>query len=358
MPNKNKAALRQVVLFPLAAIFFAIIATLIGLEIILRFLPVNEGLRVAALNDKQPVMHFEPNRTSKWSRGWNFSITNKVHSNNYGFLNDQNYDPAEKKPLLAVIGDSFVEAAMVPYPKTLQGRLATSVNSFGRVYSFGISGAGLSDYLILAEYVNKTFKPDGIIFIIISNDFDESIQKSSGHYYFSVEPNTGELVLKRADYDIGFFRKIFRNSSLFMYLMTDVIFRRGYQTNIKKTKDEKAISDLKMAVNTFFKELPKRSGLDSSRILFAVDGMRELIYNPEKSIEAKGCDFDIMRRYFIDKSTELGYETIDLQNVFEKHHKSHKQRFEYPTDEHWNERGHEVAASAIIKSSFFGKLSR
>ena len=356
MFNKNKFNSKQIILFPLIAIFCAIIATLVGLEIMLRFLPVNEGLRFVALNDKQPVMHFEPNRTSTWSRGWNFSLVNKVHSNNYGFLNDRDYDSTGRSSLLAVIGDSFVEAAMVPYPKTLQGRLAKFVNGFGRVYSFGISGAGLSDYLILAEYGNKTFKPGAIVFIIVSNDFKESIQEVKGHYYFFVDPDTKELILKRVDYEIGFFRRIFRNSSLFMYLVTNVIFRHNYDSSIETIKDEKVVSDYKMAVDTFFDKLPKESGLDSSKILFVIDGIREIIYNPEKSSEAQGCLFDIMRKYFINKATMLGYEIIDLQNIFQEHYKVHKQRFEYPTDDHWNEIGHEIVADAIVKSGVFSKL--
>lgn len=357
---------KQIILFPLISIFCGIIATLAGLEIMLCFLPVNEGLRFAALNDKQPFLHFEPNRTSTWSRGWNFSLVNKVHSNNYGFINDQNYDPKGSGPLLALIGDSIVEAVMVPYPKTSQGKLAKSVNGFGRVYSFGISGAGLSDYLILAEYANKTFKPNGVIFIIISSDFEESIHKEVGHYYFFEEPNNNELVLKKVDYNPGFFRRVLRNSKLLMYLVTNVnVFervnqrfrhRQSYMSNIERTVDEKVISDSKIAVDTFFKELPKRSGLDTSKILFVIDGIREVIYNPEKISEARGCYFDIMRRYFVTKAMLLGYEVIDMQKFFEEHYKIHRQRFEYPNDNHWNEIGHEVLADAVSRSSVFRKL--
>ena len=61
-----------------------------------------------------PVLHFTPNRPFTNSLGWNFH--NVVHGrvNNAGFVNDQDY-VRDGPPLIAVIGDSFIEAQMVPY---------------------------------------------------------------------------------------------------------------------------------------------------------------------------------------------------------------------------------------------------
>jgi hypothetical protein len=67
-------------------------------------------------------------------------------------VNDQNYDPSTDTPLMAVIGDSYVEALMVPYEQTIQGRLSQRVPSHNRVYSFAASGAALSQYLAYAMY--------------------------------------------------------------------------------------------------------------------------------------------------------------------------------------------------------------
>ena len=95
-------------------------------EIVLRFLPVSEGLRTEAVNHADPVFHFTPEREAIWSRGWRFEQVNRVRVNNAGYVNDQRYDPADPRPLLAVVGDSYVEASMVPYARTLHGRLATA----------------------------------------------------------------------------------------------------------------------------------------------------------------------------------------------------------------------------------------
>src|SRR3954471_7958189 len=103
-------------LLSLASIFFCLLAA----EVVLRFLPVSTGLRSMPVTAAEPVLHFTPNRPFTNSLGW--TMHNVVHGrvNNAGFVNDQDY-AREGAPLIAVIGDSFIEAQMVPYGETLQG---------------------------------------------------------------------------------------------------------------------------------------------------------------------------------------------------------------------------------------------
>ncbi len=111
------------ILFPLVALTAGFLALFLVLEIGLKFFPVNEGLASLPVNDADPILRFQPDRTATWSKGWNFSIVNTIHSNNYGFICDFDYDRDVDSPLLAVIGDSYVEAVMVPFQETITGRL-------------------------------------------------------------------------------------------------------------------------------------------------------------------------------------------------------------------------------------------
>ena len=128
-------------LFALIAVALTVIACLGLAEIVLRFLPVQSGLRTQPVNAENPVFHFTPERDVTFSRGWNFDLVNRRRVNNAGWVNDQHYRQQDETPLLAVIGDSYIEALMVPYDKTLYGRLARSLAGRLRVYSFGASGA-------------------------------------------------------------------------------------------------------------------------------------------------------------------------------------------------------------------------
>ena len=98
----------------------SIVVCLLAAEIVLRFLPVASGLRSMPVNAANPVLRFSPNRALVYSLGWNFHTVVRGRVNNAGYVNDQDY-VREGPPLIAVIGNSFIEAQMVPYAETLQG---------------------------------------------------------------------------------------------------------------------------------------------------------------------------------------------------------------------------------------------
>src|ERR1051325_8981311 len=158
-------------LLSLASIAFCLLAA----EIMLRFLPVSTGLRSMRVPAADPVLHFTPNRPFVNSLGW--TMHNVVHGrvNNAGFVNDQDY-VRDGPPLIAVIGDSFIEAQMVTYPESLQGRLAAALKDTFRVYSFAGSGAPLSQYLIWAGYAVKQYGARAVVINVVGNDFDESLR--------------------------------------------------------------------------------------------------------------------------------------------------------------------------------------
>ena len=95
---------------------------LLLLEIVFRFLPVRSVLHTDVLNDAKPIPSYLANERGVWSRDWNFSIVNTLQTNNLGFVNPQDYVKTDN-PVVAVIGDSFVEAAMVTGPRGVSRRV-------------------------------------------------------------------------------------------------------------------------------------------------------------------------------------------------------------------------------------------
>ena len=136
---------------------------------------------------QKDIFKFESDRTFQWSAGWRFTLTNKLRVNNDGFISSIDYDPGARGPLVAVIGDSYVEALMVPYQETGQGRLMEALEDQARVYSFAIRGSPLSQYLAFAEYARDKYRPDAMVFVIVGNDFDESLlayKEEPGYFCF------------------------------------------------------------------------------------------------------------------------------------------------------------------------------
>jgi len=332
-----------------------IVTPLLFAECVLRFLPVYSGFKLAPLNAANPIPHFTPNQDITWSSGWNFRLVNKLRVNNYGFVNDQDYVFTDESPLMCIIGDSYIEAAMLPYSDTLHGRLAKKAQDRARVYSFGISGAALSQYLIWAQYVCDEFKPDFLTFVIIGNDFDESLNKYKRRHagWFYVEDDAGRLELELFGFSPSSLRKLARKSALIRYLVWNCnleaavtrLFTRNreFVGNVEARREEADVKAVRRATDQFLIDLRDMSDLPPEKVLFVVDGIRPELYSATNSYQGKDPYVATIRRYFIEQATKHRYGVIDMNTKFRKHYAENGQRFEWSFDYHWNEIGHAVA---------------
>lgn len=365
---------RQLI-FKVVSVWISLVMFVGVLELALRLLPVSEGLRGLPVNDDNPVFRYAPHRTLQWSKGWNFRLVNEVRTNNYGFVSDTDYDPGATSPLLAVIGDSFVEAPMVPYQLTVAGRLHRSVAGHGRVYAFGSSGSALSQYLAYARYVRDEFHPDGMVFIIVGNDFDQSLMKYSRHpgFHYFVESGSGGLVLERVDRTVPEWKNLIVSSRLGLYVIMNLeagtIIERLTQRirsvlrsdepfvgNVAATVETRRVVESRQAVDAFLAQLPSMAGLQPSRIALVVDAPRPEVYTAMAMHAAESSFFGTMRRYLIGRAVAAGFDVVDLEEVFAADYKERGRRFEPSTDNHWNAVGHELTADAIRRTSVYAAL--
>ncbi|HXW24867.1 MAG TPA: hypothetical protein VEK73_08985 [Xanthobacteraceae bacterium] len=361
-------------IFASIAVLLGVLASLAGLEIVMRFLPVQTGVRLAPVTAQAPVAHLQPNEPYTFSTGWNLRNVNRGRINNAGFVNDQDYQPQGAKPLLAVVGDSFIEARMVPYPQTLQGRLAKALDGEFRVYSFAASGAPMSQYLIWAQYAVREYGARAVIINIVLNDFDESYiaYRTSPVYWVYVADADGQLRLRFFEYRQSALRSILSKSALARYVAINLKLeyflqtmaswrsaapRQAAATPARATgdahdADARRLNISYAVIEAFFRDVHAMIDLPPDRILFLVDGY----HYPNAAAVNAGGYFDRMRRAFIAKAAALGYGVIDLDPQFFARYRQRADRFEVPDDGHWNAFGHEVAADAALSSDFMRRL--
>lgn len=369
--KKGKKMKLKKILLPLLSILIGLIFTLILLELVFRVVPTRESLKVLPVNEANPVIRFTPNRDVIWSSGAGFSIISKKHVNNYGFLNDQNYSKDATSPLLAIIGDSYVAAKQVENNESMHGRLSTMSQGKGRVYSFGSSGSPLSTYLAYSEY-SKQFNPKGLAFIIVGNDFDESLfkyKKDPAFQYF--KENGDDLVLSRVDYHSSWIKDIARKSALVRYLTYNApikslfsIFDTSeklnhkvkYVGNTQAGFTQERLLDSQKAVNKFFELLPTKTNVPKEKILFVLDGIRPNLYTKESLEQSQGSYVDIMFQYFKKLAKGKGYEVLDMQPYFIQEYKEKGIKFEFPTDAHWSKEGHKLVAKKIAESKVYQEV--
>ena len=367
---------RRPILANAAAVLFGLALVILPAELILRFLPVNTGLRTVTVNADQPVFHFTPDRPFVYSNGWDLSMANTGRVNNAGFVNDQEYRHGGR-PLLGVVGDSYVEALMVPYGQTFHGRLAAEISDRARIYSFAASGAALSQYLAFARHAVRDWGATALIIVVVGNDFDESlasVRVGPGFHHY-VEDAGGNLALKLFDFTPSPLGRLAVQSALGRYLIFNLkigeIWNRvagwggmiapaqaappTYVGNSLADAGTVRISQSERAVDAVFRDLPLWTGLPPDRILFVVDGLR---YPPVAGSHPEQSYFARMKGYFMAQAQARGYETIDVDPAFFAHLAAHPgDRFEYPQDGHWNTLAHGVVADLIRHSAFYDRIT-
>lgn len=325
----------------------------------MRLAPVSSPPYLLPVSAANPIPRYQANVEYPYSWGPDFELVTAKRSNNYGYAHAADYRPEATTPLLVVIGDSFVEAQQVDAGKSAPELLHARLKDKGRVYSIGVSGAPLSQYLVFADYARRTFRPGAMAFFVIGNDFDESLlkYKSEPRFHYFAERDGG-FELQRVDYELSEAKKLLRRSAFLRYLMYNLSAGerlkallggpapRSY-AELEPAALESRVRDSERAVDYFFERLPGMSGLEPGRVLFVLDAVRPAIYAQETLEEARSGYHERMRRYFAARAAARGYAVIDMQPVFIERHRSDGARFEFRTDRHWNELGHRLVADEV-----------
>jgi hypothetical protein len=355
----------------------SVLACLLLAEVVLNFLPVATGLGTLPVSPEFPVLHYEPNRNYVFSQGWNLEHVNRGHVNNAGWVNDQDYRKDDPTPLIAIVGDSFIEAQMVPYPETMQAGLAKALAGRFRVYSFAGSGAPLSQYLIWARHAVREYGARAVVINVVFNDFDEShvAYKFGPGFWLYAPDQDGELRLRLTELRRGALWWLAKHSALARYLLINLKLQAyvlelplirdlalGRPAKAEDRHGEDVMSDadpqrVKIScsvIDAFFRDLPAMVELPAERILFTLDGF----HDPALAAASAGSYFDRMRRAFRARGQVLGYEVIDLDPFFFDHLHQTGEPGNFLHDFHWNATGHGVAAAAILSSGFLDRIER
>ena len=334
-----------------------LVVPLVLLELGMRLVPVSSPPYLLPVTAANPVVHYQPNIKYQYSYGPDFEVRSVKHSNNFGYANAADYRADVATPLLMVIGDSFVEAQQVDAGKSAPELLHAGMKGKARVYSMGVSGAPLSQYLVFADHARRVFRPDAMAFFIIGNDFDESLLKYKAeprfHYF---EERDGKMSMKRVDYEMSETKKILRHSALLRYVLYNLaaevrlkalLGREHPRAELEPAALDERVRDSERAVDYFCERLPGMSGLEPRAIAFVLDAVRPAIYAEETLKAAETGYHERMRRYFAAQAAARGYAVIDMQPVFIERHRRTGARFEFRTDSHWNELGHRVVADEV-----------
>jgi hypothetical protein len=323
----------------LKPLFFGFGISLLGLEILLHLLPVANGTSFRSNNIDRPVLTIDT-KTIIHSLGWKMEQAQTRRVNNLGFIDDRDYHPNTSP--VAVIGDSYIKSAMLPYKSTLQNYLAQKLTGKTPVYSYGIPSYAFSGYIGTAEYVSRTFKPQAFVFLLTHGDIEDSFQTVKGSYAL----DRTDRQLQFTDAKHSKLLKLIKNSSLLRYLTSHLGIVPNRSMNMVETQSDSAkLSDreLKEISSQLLNYLTQKSTVNPQNTILILDSDREVIYG-QKSVR-NYRDLAIFKQV----AQAQGYQIIDTYPLFDRYYKATHQRLDFtPLDPHWNATAHALVAQEVF----------
>ena len=150
-----------------------------GLEAWARLFPPRDQTIWPLRQDPKVGTTFEPNAHVTLSNGLDFNVTETTNA--AGFL-DRPLPPVAKSAgagRVAILGDSFVEAAQVPIPEKVQVKLAAAAaqrlpGTNLETMALGFSGTGQLNQLGYYDAHVAERRPDLVVLVFVSNDFADN----------------------------------------------------------------------------------------------------------------------------------------------------------------------------------------
>lgn len=272
--------------------------------------------------------------------------------NNFGWNSPINYHPEKNKTRIAIIGDSFIEAFQVDNDKSYPSLLRESLKDSAEVYSFGVSGSQLGQYLHMYRYAAKLFDPDVVVINVVHNDFDETIfsLRPDRALYLTLEINGDEVTERPPDvYVPSTVKRLLRKSALVRYM------NQNLKIGIAGRKN-----DAEYAANIILQDVQANAALvrkgaayilerfraesEGRRVIFIMDAPREDIY--ANRLDTSEVMF--LNTMLRELCTEYGFELLDLTESMAADYVAHGIKFNSDLDAHWDAYGHRFVADQVL----------
>lgn len=355
------------------ALVVALLASVAFLEFgLFRYIVTVDNFPLAAYDAGNQILKYWPDQS-----GIRYPDRDRRHPVNYS-INDDGWNSVHPsyaqtrnaRRRIAVIGDSFVEAFQVRPAQSVAARLETLLGpTANEVYSFGISGAALSQYLHVARYVARTFHPDAIVVIVVHNDFIESYRPkpatfSKSFLRLDVGGGGGQAVREVTPLPYG--RRpvaqwlLARSATVrFGFYMWRTLLERtaesprppGHRTarfeaNIDVTELDGEQPHIERAAGYLFDQFAQLERSTHTRVLFAMDCPREALYAGK---DPRALDVYRLNRLASAEARRAGLSLIDLTEAFVEDYRRFGKRFDFSNDNHWNAHGHDVVAHELAR---------
>jgi hypothetical protein len=348
----------------------AVVVTLALLEfVVLRwFVPV-DSVPLEEYDLSSQVVHYRPHQTGITypDRDIRHPVPFAINDDGWNSFHPR-YDVARGRKLrVAVVGDSYVAAFEVAQRLSLAADLEALLGAEDcEVYAFGVRGAPLSEYLLLARHAVAKYKPDVVVIVIVHNDFDESYRIVPGRYTASFlhvavdgtevkeiapqpydEPALEAWLRSRSFLFRFFFYRLRVGSQQLRSLYASYLgAAHHYEANVETSQLASEEPRMRMAAEYLFGQFAALAHSSGTGVVAIMDSPRDAIYSGH---DPRAADAYRLNRIAAEASAQAGIPFVDMTSSFERDWATHHERFEFASDGHWNARAHRLAAHAVCE---------
>lgn len=345
---KTSAASVVLITLPTLLILFLV------LEVVFRFVVPAAEKPLAVFDQENSLLRSDisSRKTGTYTMGKLAEIRASWRTNNYGWnsLIDYSSERSNKK-LICLIGDSYIRALQVDVGKDISSLLRKKTQPEYEVYSFGHDGAPLSQYLHMSRYANRYFRPDIFVFLLLHNDFDESIASLVHRPYF-LQLSIDDKKIEEIQPTKPRLYQFLTYSAVFRYLYSNLKLASLYFNLIQDPEDfnanvnVKSLSNRRDTVELGAEYLLKQIQAENmgKRIIFMMNAPVDDIYNDKMQTSS----IIWINRIVKDLCVKNNLECIDLTSAFAEDYKARRQRFDFKMDGHWNEHAHHLASEVLF----------
>jgi len=279
------------------------------------------------------------------------------HINNAGWNNPTDYEAVGGKSKVAVIGDSYIEAFQVDIEKSYPALVNAALEDID-VYSFGVSGAPLSQHLHMSRHVARVFDPETLIISLTMNDFPESIYPGTGPHWLTLrvrESGLEEVQPRRNPAFTQYSRtkQILRHSALARYAMFNLDLKRrlllllsknnNFEDNVDLDKIQRRRDEIGSATQYVMNQI--RLENPDRRIIYVINGPMTSIYAGTSPSEEIRFIYEIAQ----ESAKKADAEFLNLWPLMQERFDRDGIKFNSEYDTHWNEYGHAFVAEKVLQ---------
>ena len=302
-----------------------VVSLLLLLEAICRVIPVSTSTNTGYYTD--PVILTYPAR-HQWvmSTGWDLRNAQHMQANNVGYA--AQHDFARDERAIALIGDSYVEAAMLDMADRPAAQLERQIGA-RPVYAMGAPGTALLDYAERVRYASEKLGVQDFVIMMERDDVRQSLCGSGNVNGPRLDPRTLAPLVETLP-PASTAKRLLRHSALAQYLVSQLRvtpqvlvkqlpFRPAPQaTQLAKpvANNKKEEADQTQALQV----VDVVTGLFFERIKPYVRGKFIIVLDTDRKAIFEGpLPPDPERQRFIELAQAAGAVVVDAEPIFAAH---------------------------------------